>query len=557
MRTPTPLERLAPWLLLAAIAVPRVVLSGCVTDFGADGGFYADIAKNVSQGNGLSTDVSVFHQGFGSFPHPTSVYPLWPLLYGAVAAVGPLEGVGVWLPTALYFVAVGLAYQWGRRLAPNPFVEGVPLHGGHLVGALFAVTAGLPIATSRPYTEGLAFVLLFAALLRARALWSRLGWVAGLELGGWLIALFLARSQFVVVAIAAAGALGVTALRRPREAARFGVAAVVSFGAVWAPYVAWLGTFLPDAGLGTYLRFDQARASDVLSRVPVMVEVASPADKVLDLLQGVAQAFSLGDGDSYYHLHHAAIHAVPLALLVVASRARRWRVAWRFVRTRAGADAVFANLTAVGLTASLHTVHKVYASPWVFGDRQAIPSVLLVALCALVLVRSRVALVRAAGLALVAAGVYGGWRELVFDAEGACSGTGAPYRPQLRAWIAEQHDRLGELTLAVERPEAQRLSWRTEDVGFHWMSETTTPADLGVMVRELHVAYVVVFDSLRHTTFDRDPTFLRQWVEVESFDDGAAADADEGEDRRAGRATRVYAPACAAFPGVPTCADPE
>ena len=555
--------------ILLAIALPRLFVSACVNDFGADGSYYTDVALNVRDGNGLSTDVSVFHQAFPRFPHPTPVYPLWPLFYGYVARLSDIVTVAVWLPTLLYFVSVLLAYALGERVHSRPLVRGLPLHGGHLFALMLATNLQFVLATARPYTEGLGFVLLFAALLRAPSLWRAPGLRSGLELGLWLIVLFLARSQFLVLAIAAAGAVVVLALRGPRGrpspvALLAAVAgAVLAWGGVWSLYARWLGTFLPDPSIGTYLRFDSARVSDLLSEVPIMVDSGGPLGRIVDTLVGFGAAFSLHDSNSSYHaMHHGAAYLMPLALLTLLWQWRRWPVWLRFLRGARGAEVAFLHLAAIGLTASLHTVHKVYTSPWVFGSRHAIPSVLFVFLCAIYLIRQRSSVfARIAALFLVVAGLYPSYRRLVLEASNECYYvTRTPsieeYRPALRAFLIAERQRQGELTVGVERPEAQMLSWRTPNVGFHWLSESTTVRDLELMVRELSLDYVVLFEGIHHVKVTKDPAFDLQFALVQTFrEQSLAADDETSETPKGKPPTRVYAPRCSAFPEAPSCSD--
>ncbi|MSP55442.1 MAG: hypothetical protein EXR69_07560 [Myxococcales bacterium] len=567
-------RRLLLAVLVVAIGVPRLMASVCVTDFGADGGYYSDIAQNVRDGLGLSTDVSVFHQGFPHFPYPTPVYPLWPLVYGLVSRILPLKVVGVWLPTLLYFVVLPLAYAVGKRLGPRLWLDrwlgplGSAIHGGHVLVLVTALTSEFSSATTRPYTEGLAFTLLFGLCVRSPGLWRRLGLLAGLELGGWLFALFLTRSQFVVVALAAFCAVPLALWSSPRRAVPFlfGFTLVGAVG--WGVYVGWVGTFLPGASLGTYIRFDLARVPSALSAVPIMVETSSAAEHAMGLLEGFPVAFGLYDTTStYYHLHHAFILALPIATFALFARWRRMPVLLRFAASRDGPHAAFFTAAAIGLTLSLHTVHKVYGSSWVFGSRHAIPSLLLVGTSMLFLLRARsraapgLEVLRPLGLVLLLVATYEGWRENVTSANSQClSFTRAPgilsYRPQLRGFFQGEQSRLGSLTVAVERPEAQRLAWRTPGVGFHWLSETTTVDDLRVMVSDLGVQYVVDFDDIRFTAFAQDEAFAASFALITTFKESSAGENDDDEITDRAKSTRVYGPRCGAFSAPPVSCVP-
>lgn len=551
-------------VVMLAIAVPRLMFSLYVRDFGADGGYYSNIARNVRDGNGLTTDLSIFHQGFPHFPYPTPVYPVWPFVYGMVAKVAPLEVVGVWLPTVAWVAIVAFAFVLGRRLAPRISLAPLPipqtLHGGHVFALVTALTSELAKATSAPYTEGVAFILLFGCMLRGPVLWRRLGAVAGIEFGVWLILLLLVRSQFIVVGIAAAMCVPFAALRRPRAAVAFALGAgLVAFGS-WHAYEAWVGTFLPSPTLQTYIRFDLARAPSALSEVPVMAPDEGLAARLSAIASGFQGAFWIFDNSaSYYHLHGAFIHAVVLALPLLALRARHWRLLLRFLRSPAGPGAAFVTASAIGLMLSLHTVHKVYGASWVFGSRHGIPSLFIVATCMLLLLRSRGAW-RWVGVLLLLLGTYTGWRQLVLLAnDRMVDSWKAPsllgYRSEIRGFMLGELERRGELTMGVERPEAQRLAWRTPGVGFHWLTETTTVEDATVLVRDLGVDYIVDFDEIRYLKLAADPEFAQRFTEYTTFTEGGAGDGDDASTATVGKArvTHVYAPRCEYFPLSPTC----
>lgn len=546
------------------VSVGHAIYSTCIGEFGNDGGYYTDIARNVRDGYGLTTDVSVFHQGFRFFPHPTPVYPLWPLVYGYAARLAPLEWVAVWLPTALFYVVMVLAFLLGRRLTPQPLLpRSVPgFHGGHVWVLVLGSGYEMVRWTAGPYTEGLAFTLLFLFLLRSQALWRRLGALAGLELGAWLIVLFLARSQFLVVALAALATAPLALWRRPRAAATTVVAGLAAFIAGWSAYSAWLSSFLIDGSLSTYLRFDTTRANEGLSRIPIMFQTEGPIGKLLDLLSGVQVAFSIFDTQkTYYGLHHAFSHALVPALLVLGWQGWRKRHALlRFARRDDAPWAAFLFVAPVALIASLHTVHKIYGSPWVFGERQALPSLLAVAGCVIVLLRSRAAPVRAFGILVLCAGSYTSLRSLTLETTERCEDHAdepdrSEYRAELRAWLLAKREELGSLTVIMERPEAQRLSWRTPGVGFHWVTQATTVDDVTAMVRDFGAQYLVDYDTLPNTTFKGALEFPERFVlyavlsELQPTLPPTALRPYAKE-----RYVRIFAPRCSAFqPPPPTC----
>ncbi|MFW5920460.1 MAG: hypothetical protein ACOCUS_01370, partial [Polyangiales bacterium] len=195
------------WALLLALLAPLLMwkLERNAHTFHAsvDGAYYTNIARHVRDGDGLVTDVSLFHRGFRELPDVAPTYPLWPLVYGYTAKLFPdddIIDVGIGLATLFYFVALLFAFLWGRRLYPEPFFERFPAFtAGHVVVLVLGLHAEFFEYTSLPYTEGLAYALLMLALWRFKYLFGRGrgaasgplrrprgGLRAGLEIGVWL-----------------------------------------------------------------------------------------------------------------------------------------------------------------------------------------------------------------------------------------------------------------------------------------------------------------------------------------------------------------------------------
>ncbi len=202
------------WLLvlLVLLAAPKLLLSASTHDTSIDGGLYTEIAQHVARGEGLVTNVSLYHHGYPSFPHPTAIYPLWPLLYGVFARWFPVPAVGIWLATAFYFTTLCFAFAWGRSLdARELFPAALPgVHVGHVMALVLGLHREFFEFTSWPYTEGLAWTLLMATLWRANRRLERPGLGGGIELGALAALAFLARSQMLLLPVA----FGVVALWR-------------------------------------------------------------------------------------------------------------------------------------------------------------------------------------------------------------------------------------------------------------------------------------------------------------------------------------------------------
>src|SRR5205085_4186368 len=75
------------FLLFLALLVAKIVETVRAVGTSIDGGYYTDIAEHVRDGDGLVSDVSLYHAGVPSFPYPTPIYPLWPWLLGLLSRV--------------------------------------------------------------------------------------------------------------------------------------------------------------------------------------------------------------------------------------------------------------------------------------------------------------------------------------------------------------------------------------------------------------------------------------------------------------------------------------
>ena len=146
-----------------------------IGNFAIDGSYYYQVARHVANGDGLLTDVSLYHQGLSPLPHRSPIYPVWPLVLGAVGAVVGLHTAAVWLPELLYLASLVLLYQLtvaiGARMGEPTLVwwRGQPLMDvGHLLVVLFGCNAMYFRFTSLPFTEGLAFTLAFGDAARLR-----------------------------------------------------------------------------------------------------------------------------------------------------------------------------------------------------------------------------------------------------------------------------------------------------------------------------------------------------------------------------------------------------
>lgn len=478
------------FLLLVAFLLPlRVLHTLGVRWMFVDGGLYVEVARNVRDGKGLVTNLSLYHAGFESFPYPTALYPLWPLLLGYLAKLGDLATLAHWLPAALSFTAVTGAFLFGRRLWPEPpFPTAAPaFHAGHALAAMLAVHAHFVYFTSLPYTEGLSWTLLLFFLWRlvGRSGSTSLGWAV--ELGVWVSALYFCRSQFLLVPIAVGLALAARVVVGPHRGKAL-VHALVTGAVVGGAIGGWflhVRTFVPDASLVTLLRFDQIQASNILDPLDVLVERTSLAATARDTLEGVLLAWSNDRKSSYTVGFRYAHWALPLALPFLAAagvrflRAHGLRGVWSAARGEAAFAWAVVLLIAGGGLLSIHLAHKQFNGSWYFGQRQSLVCILAFFLCVGWLIRSRRALPTMLGVAVLAASVVPGvravWEEAVSEA-GSIRDPNA--QAELVRWFKRNASPEKPLVVAMAGSDVNRVGWRTSGVGFHMVYNTTSYADL-------------------------------------------------------------------------------
>jgi hypothetical protein len=361
---------------------------------GFDGGYYLGVAMNVRDGLGLVTYDSPFHHGLPEFPYPSPIYPIWPLTLGLLGRVWDIYVLANFLPAVFSVITVALAFRLGKKMFPNlrqPLFGGrLEIHPGHALALLFMIHPAYYDATVTPYTEGLAWLLLILFLLRARDLFAKQGILAGLEMGAWLAALFLTRSQFLV-AIMALVAWMMTRLAFVRLLGRkaildsliFALASVLVFTLLVLPTLIRISGFALDPPFWTYLRFDQFQATRWLPQLQLMVEVDGPLGWLWDRLKGVRLAYLTVGDYSYFRVFSLLAIAIPAALVVGSILLLRQRRALGFWAAELVRNPFmhFVGILALGAWASLHTIHLASWIRWPFDNRQGMAAVLMIFLC--------------------------------------------------------------------------------------------------------------------------------------------------------------------------------
>src|SRR5207248_3077733 len=104
-------------VLLAPVVVLHVLHAPRAGPFENDPSYYLQAARHVAEGDGLTSSVSLYHEGVNPLPQPYDVYPLWPVVLGATATViGVIAAANV-LPQLLFIVDLVLFYLLANKLS--------------------------------------------------------------------------------------------------------------------------------------------------------------------------------------------------------------------------------------------------------------------------------------------------------------------------------------------------------------------------------------------------------------------------------------------------------
>ncbi len=520
MEPELPSERRLLAGMLVVLGAFKVATNLGADDSGVDGALYTDFAHHVRDGAGLVTDASLYHAGFPEFPHPSPIYPLWPWLLGQVAAWVPMAIAAVWLPTLLYFGSLFLVYRWARGALPGPVLGEVApyVNAGHLAVALLGFNGTYFEHTSKPYTEGLAFLVLAAALPRFSAYFARPGALRGLECGAWLGLLLLVRAQMIVSAagwFAAAAWMSVAVTpRAPRLAGL--VTGALGFAATVTPYLLHVRGYLPGAGLNDLLRFERFQASPGLSHLELLVQTDGLWAWIVDRAGGFLVAFDEGSRHSYWKAFGSVYWSVPLAALFVAVDAvratRRGERPWRALTDAAAQPALFVTVFAVGWFLSLHVLHKATFAAWNFPMRHALPCLFLFGLTNALLLR-RGGAARLVGMFLLSVTLHRGVSQIV-DAPNDVRLSKDDRRSRDGIVALLEATRRAHAGLVVASPRAQRLAAWTSGVGIHGVYDQTKLPELLHMVDRLGVRLVAIPDDGEQPAFLVDEAFTLHMVSV-------------------------------------------
>jgi hypothetical protein len=466
-----------------------------VGHFARDGSYYYQVARHVAEGDGLVTSVALYNQGYETLPHPSPVYPLWPLVLGAAGAMIGLDRAASLLPEIFYFAALILLYAlantiartWGSH-AERVFPRSDLLDVGHLAVMLLGTNTIFFRYTSLPFSEALAFSLAFASVLSlARAgPGSCVRWGAA---SGALAALaFLTRSQFLGLVLANVACLLLVGVREPvyRRAA----VSAATFAAV--PILTWtayLWTSFADFSPRMLVDFTASHEIQELDAYTWIVQTESLWAWLVDRSAGFRVAFDPASPSSYAASFGLAVYLVPLALVWMMLRPSTLRAIPRALSSGESLALTGALAAGIACIAPVHAVHSIRPPAWLFHFRHGLPMVIpLVVALAFVLATGRAPL-RGLALLLIAASLWTGAVGIRGElARASRYHDPLPAEEQLAAWIEEQEQ---PLVFATTRPWS--LGALTRGL-FHHVSCRARPSQIPTYFDRLKLDYLILHD---------------------------------------------------------------
>lgn len=467
-------------LIVAILGAAKLAYLPKTGPFGFDGGFYVNAARNVQEGHGLVTNISMYHYGQTELPtRSTHIYPAWPLLLGYTARVVGLFPAINALPPLLYVLDLLLLYVLGNRLRRSPDAI---FTLGHLLVLVMGLNLEFFGTTTFPYTEGLGFFFaLVALILFDRAAVTRSRWFAAATAVACGLAL-LTRTQMVTVGMA----IVLTTIWSSMRDRRFAPIAITFTTVYGALVVYW------------YFLFERTVGSPrvALPAFAMWQQTHGWMDYLGDRFEGLLVSVSPVSAHSFFALFGIAfllpIVAIPMAI-----------VRWRRTKPRTWAPMPDSGLIVacafVGLAtvASLNLYHHAsdFHVPWVFGHRHGLPMIF--------------------GVAAGAAFLFGAakWTRVLTYIAAAATLTGllsivdlvtrprvfspTPEEAKLFDWLEQQKPVPTVLTT-----QSQHVSVYTH-AAIHWTECRTPAAMTRNMLELLPIDYVILYPADERCEFVR------------------------------------------------------
>jgi len=437
--------------------------------------------------------------------------------------------MAIWLPTYFYLLSLILAYFWANKIWTERLFAKFPnLNAGHFLVIFLGLNSSYFLFTSRPYTEGLAFVLLFSFLLRSHSLLKSPRILNGLEIGIWLGLLLLTRSQWLIVVVAVTIAYVFAIFGKQNRYLYLGMAltSATSLMLVLLPFWVYVAGISEETRWFNFFHFS-ARPNSLLSIPAFAINESSFSEFLKDRLSGFSVAFGYLNRYGYFSIFHEFIYLIPVAFIVLLTSLRQLTVQKikSFVAAVEQNDKVawyLPVLIAIGAFAVIHLLHNDYISEWYFRRRHAIPVVLLVFFSFIYLVRRKSRLLNFVLFTILFSGTMLGLVRNIYIVKNQQHETALEFeRGNLAEWLEGERKSAGRkaLTIAVSDNEGQRLVWRTRKINYHWVFHgATTYSDYQTLFGELACDYLVLRNNQDSADYPLPDNIERVAEDFEHFE---------------------------------------
>lgn len=461
-----------------------------------DGDYYYGVARSVAEGDGLQTNLSLYFQGFKSFPHHVTSSPVWPLTLGAAGRLFGMRASATQLPELLYFVDLILLYflamaLWGGIAGEGDgwiFRRGRLPDFGHFAVFVLATNVVFFRFSSVPNNDALGFAFLFSTLLALHRAASRdstgFALIAG-ALGG--IAL-LTRVQMLGLVVAVPLVLAWVGMRRGR-ALRLSGAAVLGFALTMLPWLLYLLSWKHPITVSDLLGLETQRETQELAVFSQTLERMSGWEYLRDRAGGLLVAFDWRERFSYFFHFGALAYAVPVGLVVAGVAFFRGRLRPGLVLEPQHALPVCMLATGLAMLGPVHLHHASFAQEWLFGYRHGLPLLLLILPAVAYVDRYAGAIARATMLVLIAATLALNALAMQtllnkYYAKGL-----TPVEQELVDWLDAQSPRPSVVTTRSFALSALSRS------GYHWILCESDPLQTYQLLQHAGADYVLVYPN--------------------------------------------------------------
>ena len=475
--------------------------------FGWDGSYYYNIAQNIRDSLGFTTNISLYHQGMTYFPHPTPVYPVWPYVLGYLGRFVSMDLLAHFLPVLFYFLTWWVVYCLIQKVLPGEIVfKGkFVIKYAHVGVLIFFLHSKYFEATSKPYTEGIAYLLLLVCFWRLILIMPRCRFITGLEIGLWAAILFLTRSQFIVFLFSVCFFyLMVWVLARQIKYLAVTFTIIASFLLCSTPQLIFLFKSLGVTNPLAILFFDQYQASAWLSPLDVLVGYRDVFEFLYYKFTGVMVAFLPWGKYSYaqtFHLfQYSFVLLVFILLWVYRKRTIRkdlYQKIKAYILNEEKHFILFFIFFAAAAFASIHLLHKKMWAVWNFPTRHSLICSLIFFLSFIYLFKQNLyPWLKQAALYIFFLGVLVGVVNLSTQTVNQLySETYSNKMSSLIHWLKNESAQKPSLRVAMWNP--QKLSVYTDGVDFHWIYYNTSQKDLRNLFTKLGVNYLLLKESER------------------------------------------------------------